>query len=156
MPPTSLASYIGGGVSYWTSFMITESSIYIKWGEHSLSPQNKRWLKTCFTQKSAFSTAFQPCMTLVCQHGTFRWYIRLFPKKWPIWAKSTKILAPKTSLPKSPYTETKLIGIRMAYRYEPESVETKMAGGPCMGGPAPNRGWKVLRFGSIISIFLLR
>mgnify|MGYP004002683895 CR=1 FL=1 len=55
-------------------------------------------------------------------------------------AKSTKILAPKTSLPKSPYTETKLIGIRMAYRYEPESVETKMAGGPYMGEPAPNRG----------------
>ncbi len=37
-------------------------------------------------------------------------------------------------------TETKLIGIRMAYRYEPKSVETQMAGGPYMGEPAPNRG----------------
>ena len=69
---------VRGGVSYWTSFMITESS--------------------------------------------------------------TKILAPKTISPKSPYTETKCAGIRMCYRYKPESVETKMADGPYMGEPAPNRG----------------
>ncbi len=30
-------------------------------------PQNKRWLKTILTPKSAFSTSFQPCTTLVCQ-----------------------------------------------------------------------------------------
>jgi hypothetical protein len=44
------------------------------------------------------------------------------------------------------YTETKVPGIRMGYRYEPESVETKMSGGPYMGEPAANRGWKKLRF----------
>ena len=32
------------------------------------------------------------------------------------------------------------IGIKMAYRYKPESVETKMAGVPYMCEPAPNRG----------------
>jgi hypothetical protein len=31
---------------------------------------------------------------------------------------------------------------RMGNRYEPESLETKMADGPYMGEPAPNRGVK--------------
>ena len=50
------------------------------------------------------------------------------------------IMAPKRFLPKSPLTETNFTGIRMGYRYEPESVETKMVGGPYIGEPAHNRG----------------
>jgi hypothetical protein len=48
-------------------------------------------------------------------------------------------MAPKTFLPKAPLTKTKFTGISMAYRYEPESVETKMADGPYKGEPTPNR-----------------
>ena len=43
--------------------------------------------KTMYTQKSALATAFQPCMTLVCQHGKYCWYIWLFPEKRPNLAK---------------------------------------------------------------------
>ena len=69
-------STLGGGVSLWVRF-------WIRCQQNSLCPHYKSWPQTIYTKKSAFSTAFQPCMTLVCQHVKYRWFFRLFAKKRP-------------------------------------------------------------------------
>ena len=48
------------------------------------------------------------------------------------------LLAPNIFLLRSPYTETKFIGIRMGKRYKQESVENLMKGDPCIVKLAPN------------------
>ena len=49
------------------------------------------------------------------------------------------ILAPKTILPRSPYTETKMLVIKINNGYKIESVENFIVVGLCMREAAPNR-----------------